>query len=460
MITAANLTPLARMLTAHMLNSMVEGFAIAGFTWILLRVLGRRNSSTRFAVWFAALVAIAALPFAGSASSAGGGATHGAAPAFAVPVAWAPNIFAMWILVAVVALARVAIGLWRLRALRANCIPVDLASLDPALREILQGAKGFRTVTLCLSTAVRVPAAIGYFKPLIVLPDWVVQELSDDELNSVVMHELAHLRRWDDWTNLAQKVVKALLFFHPAVWWIESKISLEREMACDDAVLSAAANPRDYARCLVTITEKSFVRRGVLLAQAAVNRVHQTSLRVAQILDVNRSPVTKVWKPALYSVAAFSLACLVAPIRTPQLVAFEDQPTKLAAAFVPTARAIPAVSEHIAKSASITPAVAKSQARNTRVALGSARSTTAKKIDSAHLPSADEARFVPMNPADLNDLASVPIAGGPARTLFVVMRSDEYGQAGSMMWHVLVWRVTVVTPGDDPIGLRASAKKI
>ena len=96
-----------------------------------------------------------------------------------------------------------------------------------------------------------------------------VKELSTAELNSILIHELAHLRRWDDWTNLGQQILKALLFFHPAVWWIESKLALEREMACDDAVLAKTANPRGYAQCLISVAEKSFARRGLALAQAA-----------------------------------------------------------------------------------------------------------------------------------------------------------------------------------------------
>ena len=116
-----------------------------------------------------------------------------------------------------------------------------------------------------------------------------MQELSADELNQIVLHELAHLRRRDDWTNLAQKMVKALFFFHPAVWWIEQKMSLEREMACDDAVMAETASPRAYAECLAHLAEKTLIQRGVALAQAALGRIRQTSLRVAQILDGNRS---------------------------------------------------------------------------------------------------------------------------------------------------------------------------
>ena len=129
-------------------------------------------------------------------------------------------------------------------------------------------------------------------------------------------HELAHLRRGDDWTNLIQKIVRALFFFHPAVWWIENRLSVEREMACDDAVLAETANPHGYASCLVSLLEKSLAHRlshkQWSMAQAAVHRAREASLRLAQILDTNRPVATRVWRPALGMVGSFSVVCLVA----------------------------------------------------------------------------------------------------------------------------------------------------
>jgi beta-lactamase regulating signal transducer with metallopeptidase domain len=304
-----------------MLTSILEGTAIGLFAWVLLRVVGRRNSSTRFAVWFFTLLAIAGLPELGAFSSS---SSEAASPALAItiPGSWTLAIFIAWAIGAAVALARVGVGLWQLRQLRASCIVIDAATLDPVLRATVQGVQSARSVQLCQSDCLQVPTAIGFLKPLVVIPAWAMQELSTAELNSILIHELAHLRRWDDWTNLAQQILKALLFFHPSVWWIESNLALEREMACDDAVLGETVNPRVYAQCLVSIAEKSFLRRGLALAQAAVNRVQQTSLRVSQILDVNRPSATRVWKPALYSVAAFSSVCLVSLSRAPELVTF------------------------------------------------------------------------------------------------------------------------------------------
>jgi beta-lactamase regulating signal transducer with metallopeptidase domain len=328
MTAAINLEELARISAGRMLNSMLEGIAIGLFAWILLRLVGRRNSSTRFAVWFSALLAIAFLPvISGAASSQGS-----AGSAITVPGSWALGVFTVWASIAAVCLTRVGVGLWQLRKLRASCIAIDPKALDPQLRATLQAFQSVRSVELCQSDRLHVPTAMGFLKPLVVIPAWATQELSTAELNSILIHELAHLRRWDDWTNLAQQVLKALLFFHPAVWWIENKLALEREMACDDAVLAETANPKAYAQCLVALAEKSFVRRGLAMAQAAVNRIHQTSLRVSQILDVNRPSATRVWKPALYSVAAFSVVCLASLSRAPELVTFEGTMPEIAVA--------------------------------------------------------------------------------------------------------------------------------
>src|SRR5262249_41116238 len=157
-------------------------------------------------------------------------------------------------------LLRIGVGLWHMRVLRKSCVPIDLASLDSAPRATLESVQATRPVRLCVSDSVHVPTAIGLFSPVVILPPWVIEDMSPGEVNQLLLHEIAHLRRWDDWTNLAQKVVKALFFFHPAVWWIETKVSLEREMACDDAVLAETAKPRAYAECLAHLAEKTLIR--------------------------------------------------------------------------------------------------------------------------------------------------------------------------------------------------------
>src|ERR1700756_498856 len=319
-----NLHFVAQMSVERLLNGLGEGVLIALFAWVLLRLIGRRNAGTRFAVWFCALVAIACAPFLETASSSG--IAHPAA-AIVMPRERSWYLFAAWAAIVLVGMARVLAGLRHLRRIRKSCVPVEIASLDPAIVQAMNEFRSVRTVELCSSVAVEVPTAIGFFRPAVVLPSWTLCELSPAELHALVLHELAHLRRWDDWTNLAQKVLHALFFFHPAVWWVERRLSLEREMACDDLVLAHTSNPRAYAECLVSLAEKNFVRRGLALAQAAVGRMRQTSVRVLEILDGRRPHGIRIWKPAPWVVAGFSVACLGVAAHAPKLVTFGDPQT-------------------------------------------------------------------------------------------------------------------------------------
>ncbi len=327
MIAALNLNAIAQTSAVQIVDCLVEGTLIAIFAGLMLGVTRRQNSRTRFAVWFSALIAIAALPLLEGAWWPRAGnifAATATRPAITLPGSWALYLFGAWAAIAVWFLAGVGRGVWHLHVLRKSCIPVDTTGLPPQLQQTLQRSQT-RRVAVCISDRVQVPTAIGLVKPAVIIPRWVMQELSPDELNQILLHELAHLRRWDDWTNLVQKIVKSLFFFHPAVWWIENKVSLEREMACDDAVLAETASPRAYAECLAHLAEKTLIQRSVALAQAALGRIRQTSLRVAQILDMNRpAGMGRAWKPAVSLVAAFAMVSVFGISRAPRLVAFGD----------------------------------------------------------------------------------------------------------------------------------------
>ena len=246
MTAAFNLNAIAQTSAVQIVDCLVEGTLIAIFAGLMLGVARRQNSGTRFAVWFSALIAIAALPLLGGAwwpHAASISAATASRPAITLPGSWALYLSERG--------PRSQLGSWQASAeVFGICMfSARVASRSIRLRYIPNCGKRWkatrltRAVALCTSDLVHVPTAIGLVKPAVVLPRWVMQELSADELNQILLHELAHLRRWDDWTNLAQKVVKALFFFHPAVWWIEKKVSLEREMACDDAVSGGNRQP-------------------------------------------------------------------------------------------------------------------------------------------------------------------------------------------------------------------------
>jgi beta-lactamase regulating signal transducer with metallopeptidase domain len=322
---SASLNTMAEIFALRLLDSLIEGGVICLCAALILRLVPRQNAATRFAAWFSALVAVAFLPWVNGAwlHTGVGNAAAGHA-AIALPESWAIYFLAGWGILALWFSLRLGRAIWHLNALRKNCIPVDPSELDPVLQRTLQHHGGRGQIALCTSEHVRFPTAVGLVKPAILIPHSLMCELSPVELNQVVLHELAHFRRWDDWTNLIQQALTALLFFHPAVWWIEKKLGLEREMACDDAVLAETASPRAYAECLARLAEKSFVTRGIALAQSVLGKVRQTSARVARILDVNRpAPAAYKSRLAVSLVAVLAVACAVVYSRSPKLVGFE-----------------------------------------------------------------------------------------------------------------------------------------
>ena len=339
----------------RVVNSLPEGMMIAAFAWAVLRLLPKQNSRTRFAVWFVALLAVVGIAGFGGVVLKGFGGISGETglsshrfSAVNLPAHWALHLFVIWLVAATIAIIRLAVGVFHLRNLRHTCTPLDASEFDPTLQQTLlelNRHKSFaaRPVRLATSERLRVPAALGLWQPTIVLPTWTLRELPPSDLAIILRHEFAHLRRWDDWTNLVQKIVRAIFFFHPAVWWIEKRLSIEREMACDDVVVAETDNPMGYATCLVSLLERSLAERGWTMAQAIVHRAREASHRLALILDKDRPTATGISTPALGLVGTFAVLCLALLPATPHFIAFEQPSTPASANHTST---IPAFANH------------------------------------------------------------------------------------------------------------------
>ena len=444
------LQTLAQTAVERILNALPEGLLIALFAWALLRILRRQNSGTRFAVWFLALLAVAALPVlggggAGRALLAPGMAQGHLHPAITISGRWALFAFVAWASGASLGTARLVVGFLRLRQLQRSCTAILAADLDPAVQKTFDEIAASGSITVAASGSVRVPAAIGFWKRTIVLPAWALRELAADDLNAILLHEFAHLRRGDDWTNLIQKMVRTLFFFHPAVWWIDNRLSVEREMACDDAVLAETANPHGYASCLVSLMEKSWAHRELAMAQAAVHRAREASLRLAQILDTNRPVATRVWKPALALVGVFSVACLIALPLAPQFVAFDSGIRANNQAYEYAAAVIPARLKAGPDSVSLHPA----SAAGARVGTGAVARPSRAKLGSRQFapPQAISARMKeePLRDEVVATSASANQAIVPAIQTLVFIEATQYRTSNSSVWSVQVWHVTFVS---------------
>jgi hypothetical protein len=99
--------------------------------------------------------------------------------------------------------------------------------------------------------------AVGFWRPIVLVPLSWLTELPPDVLEAVVAHELAHIRRYDLWVNLFQRVLETVLFYHPAVWWVSRQITLEREMCCDELAVAVTGRRAAYAQALETIGRRT-----------------------------------------------------------------------------------------------------------------------------------------------------------------------------------------------------------
>jgi beta-lactamase regulating signal transducer with metallopeptidase domain len=434
---AFDLHLLSQVAMERMLNGGAIGVVIAFVAMLLTKILGRKSAGTRFAVIFATLLAIAGLSFV-TISGTGVRASHAIRPEVTLPTSWAAYLFVLWLAGVVFGLVRIGVGLREVSRLRRRSQPIEISSLDPILQETLKQFSKNRNVSIRVSDELRVPTAIGFMKPAVLLPAWALKDLSASELNAVLTHELAHLRRWDDWTKLAEKLISAVLFFHPAVWWIQARLGLEREIACDDLVLSTSGDARGYAECLVSVVERSRMRSGFALALAAISRVRQTSIRITQILDPNRprSTATRAWKPAVAMVTVLSAATLVSAPRIPQLVSFHDDvpvTRSTAARMVPAVytpearpRLVPARFELKAQPESSTPLAERSSKHPRKINRAHVVLTKARTHSQQRQPRTVRASFTEQSVQ-------------PAAVL-VVFESQQFDDSGSSRLTICVWK--------------------
>lgn len=163
-----------------------------------------------------------------------------------------PLFVAIWCAGAALMLTR-QIGAWIYlqRLLRRSSLP--LRDSWSRLNRLVERVGLKRHVQLLETTLLHVPATVGWIRPIVLLPASVLTGLSAAEIEALVLHELAHIRRHDYLINVLQTVVETLLFYHPAVWWVSKRIRVERENCCDDIAAAASDNAANYATALATI---------------------------------------------------------------------------------------------------------------------------------------------------------------------------------------------------------------
>jgi len=220
-----------------------------------------------------------------------------------IPGTWAPVIFALWLIGLLVMLFRVLYSYGYLVNLKRR------AEIPPhhelRILRALQANSGIeRKVEFLVSDEITVPVVAGLVKPAIILPRHLMRHLAKHELEQVVLHEMAHMQRYDDWGKLAQQILQLPLFFHPATWWIGRTLDFTREVACDDWLIAHRRIGReDYSESLCKVAAWSLAKRtprggpplaGATLGMAASRT--QIEKRIKLLLDKQRDIISGVSK--------------------------------------------------------------------------------------------------------------------------------------------------------------------
>ena len=371
-------SPLAARLGWTCLHSLWQGLAIAAVLAIALRLVPRRSSAATNARYLIATAALVALPVAAvatfaivepgvnpaaakatsdaaSATASRSARDGAAAPASAAhaptivlpphlaiaaarPAAresfatvstaataaldqlrpWLPAIAGVWLAGALLAAGRMTCGYWLTRRMVARGEPLADGRFQASVERWRRALGIDAAVRVLASAAVEAPIVVGWLKPVILWPAAALLGLPAHELDALVVHELAHVRRQDALMNLLQACIDVLFFHHPAAWWISGQVRAEREHCADDLavrVLEAghAGSRLSYAKALLALEER---RQAHALALAA----NGGSLldRIRRLAGVEEQPASLVRPLAAAAMASLLLAVLVtaaAPIR-------------------------------------------------------------------------------------------------------------------------------------------------
>ncbi|HEY2859639.1 MAG TPA: M56 family metallopeptidase [Terracidiphilus sp.] len=209
-------------------------------------------------------------------------------------------------------------GWWMIHRLRTQASGLVPTEVEAAFARIASALKLHQKVILRVSDLVAGPVTVGALRAVVLLPLSAVTSLGPDELEVVLAHELAHVKRADFLWNLVQTVMETLFFFHPAVWWVSGRVRHERELCCDDLALSVCPNPVVYASALYRLEEQRSRQMHLAMALDGHQTRQTLRMRIARILGDASAPEGRNARP--FSITAVVMGVAVLLLSAPQVV--------------------------------------------------------------------------------------------------------------------------------------------
>jgi beta-lactamase regulating signal transducer with metallopeptidase domain len=198
-----------------------------------------------------------------------------------------PMIVICWGVGTILFTIRLFGGWVTVRRLKTSAIAVE-GEWNERMQQLVHKLDIKQFIELAESATVQAPLVIGYFKPVVLIPLGMIGGLSTEQLESIIIHELIHIRRHDYLVNLLQSLLEAVLFFNPFVWIISNIIRREREHCCDDAVIALHGNRLAYAHALTALEEARLSRAGLALSLAEDK--NQLLNRIKRIMEKSVKP--------------------------------------------------------------------------------------------------------------------------------------------------------------------------
>lgn len=323
------------------LNTLWQAAAGTVVIWLALRYT-RLRAAARYAVWWGWLAVLVVLPLAPSLT------VHRTPRVAHIPVArpMGPPVFfapapivadspapvrvrtergplvamALWLMAVLLQGARLAWSAIHLRRLKREGRSAE-GELLARFHSLVDTCIVRRPVRLLISQRLASPMAVGFRGPAVLLPQSLLAKLGPEDLDHVLLHELAHLARRDDWTNLAARIAAAFLGWHPAALWVLRRIDREREIACDEWVVATTGAARPYAASLARLFELCWTRKREALATGMAGSGSHLSERIEMLVRrTGQSPRNSLLRAGACAVVL--LLVLIASARAPRWVAF------------------------------------------------------------------------------------------------------------------------------------------
>ena len=315
-----------------LLHSLWQGALAAGLLWVLLGLLEKQGPRVRYGaaavamglMMTSAIVTFVLLLMSSQAARVkhrgapvlwfpavnGGGSFAGTTQPWISRVGGmldhaAPWLCLFWVAGVMVLVLRLGVGLhlvWRMK--REETQPI-VGEIQALFQDLCVRLRVTQAVKLLHSARVQVPMVIGWLRPAVLIPVGSLMGLSATQLEALLAHELAHIKRHDYLVSVLHSVMETLMFYHPAAWWISMQLRREREYCCDEVAVAVSGNGLEYARALSFLEEFRAMKVDMALGADG----GELTMRIKRVLGYDE-------KPAISRVAALMVVATVSsPVR-------------------------------------------------------------------------------------------------------------------------------------------------